>query len=123
MLVNQLQRKKLKMAKAKGEFVIFSESYYYEQLKKTQDSNFIDDIHINIENESEFAFVWTKIQDKIFCQIQMYDDCWGAFKSQPELFLALSKLKDSDPTVKQVAELLKQLGFKDKTVRKTKKHA
>lgn len=103
-------------------FVQFSKSHYANDVRPTMAENFVDDIHITIGEDVDLTIEWVNIEKNSlpFCQIKMFDDCWGIFKTCPELFQKLSKLKNTSPQPKDIIKVLKSLGFKDKSPTKKK---
>lgn len=77
-------------------------------------------IHIGMyrENggcEGEFRIVW----DNIGIQMRAYDDSWEVLNNMPELIDLMGRIRIEElkPTIKEFAEMLKSIGFKDITER------
>lgn len=103
----------MKTQKIKG-FIISTETWYKDLIN--------EEPHITVQNlcddgsvYGEFSFYWTSFG----IQLKAYDDSWNTLSEMPELINLMSKIdvEKSKPTIKEFAELLKNIGFEDKTER------
>ena len=69
----------------------------------------------NDGTEGEFRLEWNKYG----IELKAYNDAWEALSKMPELIELLGKIdrEEREPTVKEFAEKLKELGYKDITER------
>ena len=65
--------------------------------------------------DGEFKIVW----DKIGIRLMAYSDSWEILRNMPELIELMAKIdrEESEPTLSEFAELLKEIGFRDITKR------
>lgn len=98
-------------------FTIPYEAWYAETSVKPLEKEYIM-IGFYYENdgtEGEFRLEWGKYG----IELKAYNDAWEALSKMPELIELLARIdrEEKEPTVKEVAEMLKELGYKDKTER------
>lgn len=67
----------------------------------------------NGSTDGEFRIVW----DDIGIQLRAYDDSWEVLSHMPELIDLMGRIQIEElkPTIKEFAEMLKGIGFKDIT--------
>lgn len=72
----------------------------------------------NDGTEGEFRVEWSDIGIKL----KAYSDSWEALSKMPELIELLAKIdrEKKEPTIKEFAEMLKELGYQDITERERK---
>lgn len=98
-------------------FAIPYEAWYAETSVKPFDNEhiMIGFYYENDGTEGEFRIEWNR------CGIELkaYNDAWEALSKMPELIELLGKIdrEEKEPTVKEVVEMLKELGYKDITER------
>ncbi len=98
-------------------FTIPHEAWYAETVIKPLENDYIM-IGFYYENdgtEGEFAIEW----EQYGIRLKAFNDAWEALSKMPELIELLGKIdrEEKEPTVKEFAEMLKELGYKDITER------
>lgn len=108
----------LESAKA---FIIPFETWYAEtSVKPFEKEHIMVGFYYEGEGtEGEFRLEW----DKFGIILKAYNDSWEALSKMPELLHLLAKIdrEGKEPTVKEFAEMLKGLGYKDITERNQRK--
>lgn len=94
-------------------FSILYEAWYAEISVKPFENEYIM-IGFYYENdgtEGEFRLEWNKYG----IELKAYNDAWEALSKMSELIELLGKIdrEEREPTVKEFAEMLKELGYKD----------
>lgn len=112
--MSEIKKEFLESAKA---FTIPYEAWYAETSVKPFDKEhiMIGFYYENDGTEGEFRLEWGKYG----IELKVYNDAWEALSKMPELIELLGKVdrEEKEPTVKEFAEMLKKLGYKDITER------
>ena len=108
---------KKRYSKAARAFSIPHQTWYAETSVKPYHENEYMYIGFYYENgtEGEFRLEWNNVG----IQLKVYDDSWEALSKMPELMELLAKLsrENKTPSINEFAEMLKELGYKDRTER------
>lgn len=97
------------------QFIILSKAWYSESSLKGAD--FIDEITFGLYGDTtvEACIKWYELNDCETPRVEVFSDAWSLFNECKDFFELLSSYNNKDLTVKEVANLLKQCGFKDNT--------
>lgn len=107
-------------------FSILSQQYYGKQILDGQDG-LIDRIMIGVYLPSggttgEFSISWSKLAGESTPKLEAFDYAWLVMSQMPELVGVLTTLDSEKPTPEQVADILRSLGYKDRTERESAEH-
>ena len=108
------------------EFIITSQAWYAgttlsaDQLAKGEDEIYFNAYPAHGDGPfGELYFRWYSRGNGFppAPRLEVYDDAWGAFPLLSDLLAKMADVRDQDISPLQMAELLKSLGFVDKTER------
>ena len=109
------------MARAKRSYIILSSAWYAPTI--LEDVDYSDEVLLSIaegHDLREVAIRWYPLSGHgIGVRVEVFDDSWGVFGREPELFAILAKLEDEGDnlTAEVLAMELDDLGFVDATPR------
>lgn len=106
-------------------FTILSQSWYADaSLVAELCAPGGDVMHIGFANpkggtSGQFSIKWKPLSGKMVPQLRAYDDSWLALAGFSDVLAKLAEVDDTNPTVDQVAGILKSCGVVDATARES----
>lgn len=115
--------KKSKHAGDVRAFIILSQAWYGDTALPAQDrAKGVDEIMMGFYcpdggTSGEFSIKWAPLGDRLVPRLKAFDDSWSALANFSDVIEKLAAIDGSNPSVEQVATILKSCGVADKTER------
>lgn len=104
-------------------FVILSQAWYGgSSLPPKYESTGHDEITMGFYcpdggTSGEFTIAWAPLGDRLVPRLKAFDDSWSALALFSDVVQKLAEIDGTNPSVEQVADILKSCGVVDKTER------